>query len=283
MTAARPSSRPAGRFRPASAGASTSWRPRHGRAHRRRRPRRSGGHASRSRPRRRRAHAGLAARGARLAAVEIDPLRAEELAAGIRGADRGSRGLPGRRSRAALRRAGSTAAGWPGAAVLLVANLPYNAATPILFAAHRGPGVDLGARRDGPARGRAAFRRRGPAAKTMATSPSARAALSEGADPLRSASRRLPSAAEGRSRASSSCRRGRARSTPPSASARCAWRRWASTHAARRSPTRSPPRRPAPRGSRRWRRSGKAPRARAEELSLEDFLELARRVPEEAP
>src|SRR5262249_7477117 len=78
----------------------------------------------------------LADRAAAVAAVEIDPLRAEALAERFAGDSR-VRILAGD-ALARPWRAWLDAAGLPGPA-LLVANLPYNVATPILTAAVESP------------------------------------------------------------------------------------------------------------------------------------------------
>lgn len=74
----------------------------------------------------------LAARAARLLAIEIDPLRAEALREELDDRDR-VRIVPGDVLQRSFRD-WLADAGWEGPA-LLVANLPYNAATPILLAA----------------------------------------------------------------------------------------------------------------------------------------------------
>ena len=226
---------------------------------------------ARGRPRRRRADA--VPRGdarARVVAVEIDPLRRRSARRGVRGR-RARPGLPGRRPRAGPSRAGSTPAGCTGdGAARGEPSLQRRDADPVRRLSSRAARSAARSRRSS-ARSRAASSR-GPGSEGYGYLSVRAAALADGTDPLRSAPGRVPAAAEGdleRSRAHAARRRPL---DPTASAARLRSPRSASTRAARRSPTRSRRRRRGPVGSGARQRSGKTPRARAEELSLDDFL-----------
>ena len=189
----------------------------------------------------------ILAAGARLLAIEIDPLRAEALAREFAGDARihdPARRRDGAAVRGVARRRRAAAA-----PAVLVANLPYNVATPLLTRAIEEP--------EAIARAVATVQRE--VARRFAARPgdeeygflSVRAAASSRArDPLRSAALRSFGRGRRSSRASSSSRRGRRRSIRSFGAAPSRSRRSGSAAAARRSATRSPPRRRA-RGGRR--------------------------------
>ena len=249
------------------------------RAHRRRRARRGGRHASsRSGP-----GDGALTRAARRArAGASSPSRS--IRCGPRRSPRSSPATPrvrifdGDVLVAAVSRTGCAQAGCdgPGAARREPSVQRGDAASSSRRS--RRPSTIRPRRRDRPARGRAAVRRPAGPGRATGTSRSARRRYATG----RILFDLPPGAFRPRPKVSSSVLeltpRAERSDAEPRRAARSASRRSASTPAARRSPTRSRPRARARSGSAALEALGKTPRARAEELSLEEFLAARARV-----
>jgi 16S rRNA (adenine1518-N6/adenine1519-N6)-dimethyltransferase len=219
----------------------------------------------------------IVARGARLAAVEIDPLRAEELSREFAGNPRVAVACGD-----ALEKSFAdwlAAFGWPGPAVLL-ANLPYNVATPILSRAIE----------ESNAISRSVATVQREVARRFAARPggedygylSVRAAAFARARILFDLP---PSAFRPRPKVVSSVLELSPRSPALDPSSRARALLLASLgFRSRRKTLANALSSAGPRNA--WAEAlnaiGRGARARAEELSLEDFLELARRVPPEA-